>query len=53
MKKKDLYKLRYLFEKLEADYSNDRASDRADKIHKTIKEGIELCNSYLLKMKPL
>lgn len=53
MKKKDIYKIRSLFEKLERDYSNDRASDRADKVHKTIKEGVALCNDYINKMKPI
>ena len=53
MRKTDVYKIRALFEKIEIDYSNDRSSERADKIYKTIKNGVNLCNQYINKMKPL
>lgn len=56
MKKKDIYKLRSLFEQIDNDFKNDAARNpdlnRAELIAKSVKEGLELCNSYLYKMKP-
>ena len=53
MKKEDVYKLRSLFEKIEGDFANDRSDDRATKIFDSVKKGVELCNTYINKMKPL
>ena len=56
MKKKDIYIVRSIFEKILNDYRNDRPQNkqlcRATLIEKAVSEGVDLCNSYLNKMKP-
>jgi hypothetical protein len=56
MKKKDMYKVRALFEKIDNDFRNDSARNptlnRAELIEKSVREGVEICNFYLVKMRP-
>lgn len=57
-----MYRIRALFEKISSDFRQDvnglknvgvTNNMRADNIMGNIEEGIQICNSYLYKMKPL
>lgn len=51
-----MYKVRALFEKIDNDFRNDSARNptlnRAELIEKSVREGVEICNFYLVKMRP-
>ena len=50
---RDIYKMREIFERMLNDYHNDRAPDRAEKIIKSAKEGIDLTNDYINNNPPI
>lgn len=51
-----MYKVRALFQKIDNDFRNDATRNptlnRAELIEKSVREGVEICNSYLMKMRP-
>ncbi|GAB4042616.1 hypothetical protein [Spirosoma litoris] len=53
MKKKDVRRLRDILQRIEANVHNDRNNDNQKSITiSLIKEGVELCNEKLNKLKP-
>lgn len=53
MKKKDIYRLRAIIQELKNLDDDDRDRMAKDKMRPLFKEGVDLCNEYLFKMKPL
>ena len=57
MKKSDIYKIRSLFERIDNDFKNDHprgtTEGRAELISRSVNDGINICNDYLHKMKPM
>lgn len=60
MRKKEIYELRTLFERILSDYRNDVGKHpdgspicRATGIQESVKKGIEICNNDIMKKQPL
>jgi len=62
MRKEQVYELRTLFQRILSDYRDDvggflkegnKHSCRATKIQNSVKRGVEICNSDIMKKEPL
>lgn len=60
MKKRDMYKVKHLFNKILTDFRNDghwarneEAPCRAILIRDSVEKGIEICDKYVMKLEPL
>ena len=59
MKKADIYEIRHLLEKIRNDFNNDaprgngNCGNRGELINESVESGVDICNKYLSKMKPM